>query len=293
MRVLTRREFLASLSAIGVASACRTEPSAGRAEMAGASGTPAPRLDAVGIQLYTVRREMQRDLPGTLARIAEIGYREVEFAGYFGRAPAQIRSELAAHGLTAPSTHLPYELIASGWDRALDDAAAAGHQYVTVPWLPAEARRTLDGWRTVADRFNQAGEQATARGLRFAYHNHDFELARIDGVVPFDVLLERTDPRHVGFQMDVYWLVKGGGNPLEYLRRHPARFSMLHIKDSAGPPDHAMVDVGDGVIDFGAILRLDRAQRGAVKHVFVEHDQPTDAMAFARKSFHHLNTLEL
>lgn len=249
------------------------------------------RLERVGIQLYTVRAEMRRDLEGTLRRIAGIGYREVEFAGYFGRTPAQIRATLEQNGLSAPSTHIGYDLIASGWDRALDDALACGHRYVTIPWLPTDARQSVDSWRRVAETFNRAADAARKRGLLFAYHNHDFEFVRVGDVVPFDLLLRETDPALVHFQMDVFWVVKGGGDPAAYLRAHPTRFTMLHVKDSGGPPAHAQVDVGKGVIDFAAILRQDADQRRVIRHVFVEHDQPADPMAFAASSFHHMHTL--
>jgi sugar phosphate isomerase/epimerase len=248
-------------------------------------------LDRVGIQLYSVREDMRRDMPGTLARLAEIGYREVEFAGYFGRSPEETRRLLAQNGLTAPSAHIGLDQLAN-WDRALDDAVARGHQYVTIPWVPENMRGSAEGWRRMAADFNRAAERAKTKGLQFAYHNHDFELQRVDGVVPLDLLLAETDPALVQFEMDIYWVTRAGGDPIEYIRRHPTRFSMLHAKDSAGAPEHRMVDVGAGAIDFAAILRLDASQRGAVRHVFVEHDNPADAMAFARRSFDHLSRLE-
>ena len=230
-------------------------------------------------------------MPGTLARLAEIGYREVEFAGYFGRSPDEVRRLLEQNRLTAPSTHIGPDQLAT-WDRALDDARARGHRYVTIPWLPENMRGTAAGWRRIAADFNRAGERARARGLVFAYHNHDFEFNRVEGIVPFDLLLAETDPALVQYEMDVYWVTKAGRDPLEYIRRHPDRFSMLHIKDSAGPPEHRMVDVGRGTIDFGAIMRLDASQRGIIRHVFVEHDSPADPFAFARQSFDHLSRLE-
>lgn len=291
--MLNRREFLAAAGALAAGTVCRA-PSAETQSVAGGSSAArrSERLERIGIQLYAVRREMQRDDDGTLRRLSEIGYREVEFAGYNGRTPQQTRAMLERHRLTAPSTHIAYDAITTGWDRALDDALARGHRIVTIPWLPADARKSAATWREVAARFNRAGEAARARGLGFAYHNHDFELTRVEGIVPFDLLLAETDPALVSFQMDVFWLVKGGGDPLAYLRAHPARFSMLHIKDSSGPPDHRQVDVGAGTIDFAAILRLDASQRRAIRHVFVEHDQPADAMAFAKTSFDHLSAME-
>jgi sugar phosphate isomerase/epimerase len=235
---------------------------------------------------------MERDMAGTFQRLAQIGYREVEFAGYFGRTPAQIRADLRRAGLTAVSTHGDIDLVRRGWSEALDTASELGLRYVTINWLPAETRRTLDDWRRIADDFNSAGERARARGLRLAYHNYDVSLQPIEGTIPLDLLLERVSAANMDFQMDVYWLVFAGGDPLAWIRRHPTRFTMLHAKDSAGPPSHAQTDVGAGVIDFRSILALDAAQRGAIQHVFVEHDEPTDPLAFAKKSFDYLSTLE-
>lgn len=249
------------------------------------------RLDRIGIQLYAVRQLTQRDLPGTLARLAEIGYREVEFAGYFGRSPEQTRALLTQYKLTSPSTHIGYDQLGANWDRALDEALARGHRYVTVPWLP-ESARSAEASRRVADEFNRAGEAARRRGLRFAYHNHDFEFIRTGDTTPFNVLLANTDPQNVSFQLDVYWAVKAGADPLTLIRQHPTRFTMLHVKDSGGPPDHRQVDVGAGTIDFAAILRLDQSQRGVIEHVFIEHDQPADPMAFAKASFDYLSRLQ-
>ena len=288
--MLNRRNFLAAAGALVAGAVCRAPVAAsGSVPLARA---PREKLDRIGIQLYAVRREMQRDDEGTLRRLAEIGYREVEFAGYHNRSPAETRGMLARLGLTAPSTHVGYDLVARDWDRALDDALARGHKYVTIPWLPADVRRSVATWRSVADVFNRAADAARTRGLEFAYHNHDFEFARVEGQVPYDLLLAHTDPALVSFQMDVFWLVKGGADPMAYLTAHPRRFTMLHIKDSGGPPAHPQVDVGAGTIDFAAILRRDADQRGTIRHVFVEHDQPADAMAFAKASFDHLNRLE-
>lgn len=234
---------------------------------------------------------MEHDLPATLARIAQIGYRDVEFAGYFGRSPAEIRALLQDNGLSSSSAHVPYDVLRAGWDKALDDAVAIGHEFVTVPWLAPEMRGR-EHWHRLADEFNAGAERAKSRGLRFAYHNHDFDFAPDGNESLLDNLLERTQPDLVAFEMDVYWTVRAGRDPIAYIRRHPSRFVMLHIKDSAGPPKREMVDVGAGTIDFAAILREDAARRSAVKHVFVEHDQPADPLGFARRSYDYLSTLE-
>jgi len=289
--MLNRREFLTSVGAMAGVTMCR--PSGALPASSTAAATTRTRLDRIGIQLYSVRRDMQRDFEGTLARIAEIGYREVEFAGLFGRTPAQVRGLLEKLKLTAPSTHLDFnQMRGPGLDALLDSSKELGHEFFATAWIDASLRRTRDEWSAVAREMNRVGERARARGLRFAFHNHDYELKPIDGRVPLEILLEETDPALVSFEMDIYWLVKGGGDPVAYIRQYPTRFAMLHVKDSAGPPDHRMVDVGDGTIDFGRILRADLQQRHAVRHVFVEHDQPTDPMLFARKSFDYLSKLE-
>jgi sugar phosphate isomerase/epimerase len=284
----TRRNFLTSLGVFAGAVACRSKVPA----LVGDSSplVARRRLDRIGIQLYSVRDEMQRDVPGTLARIAQIGYRDVEFAGYFGRSAADIRQLLDANHLSAPSTHIGYD--PATWDASLDFAKAVGHEYVTVPWIDESKRKTLDDWRRIADDFNRAAERARAKGLRFAYHNHNFEFVPVGGEVPLDVLLARTDPSLVSYEMDVYWVTNAGRDPREYLKKYPGRFVMLHIKDSAGPPKHDQTDVGAGTIDFASIFRLDADTSRSVKHVFIEADQPANPMAFARNSFNYLKALE-
>lgn len=288
--MLTRRSFLATLGAVAAVGACRKSAPARAGTLA--ASTSGRRLERVGIQLYSVRTEMQRDVAATLARLSEIGYREVEFAGYFGRSPAEIRQLLERNRLAAPSTHVPYETLKGDWDAALDHAVAVGHQWVTIPWLAPQQRGSVASWKSIAADFNRGAERARARGLRFAYHNHEFEFKPVEGQIPLDILLADTDPALVDFELDVYWTVNGGADPLAYFRRHPTRFPLLHIKDSAGPPDHRQVDVGQGTIDFAALLRLDAQQRGAVKHAFIEHDQPADPFTFAKNSFDYLSKLE-
>jgi sugar phosphate isomerase/epimerase len=279
----TRRNFLATLgvAALGIASrdaAAATEILAAR-----------KKLKRVGLQLYTVRDLMKADLPGTLAKVAAIGYKEVEFAGYFGQTPTQIRELLHRNGLTSPSTHLSFDSLENGWQKQLDDAKTAGHHWATIAWIPEEKRKTLDDWKRHAALFNRAAEQAKAAGLRFAYHNHDFELKQFGDTRPLDLLLRSTDPKLVDFEMDLYWVVFGGGSPLDFFKRYPKRFPMVHVKDSAGPPDNKMVDVGQGKIDFRRIFA--QSDKAGIKHYFVEHDQPADPIATITNSYRSLHNL--
>ncbi|HEY1953751.1 MAG TPA: sugar phosphate isomerase/epimerase [Gemmatimonadaceae bacterium] len=278
----TRRNFLATL---GVAAVGLT-----KGNPLGASELLAPhrKIKKIGLQLYTVRDLMKADLPGTLAKVAQIGYKEVEFAGYFGRSPAEIRALLRKNGLSSPSTHLGYDTLSKDWSKQLADAKSIGHQWVTIAYMPEEQRKSLDDWKRHAAEFNKAGAQAKAAGLRFAYHNHNFEITPVNGQRPLDIMLDNTDPSLVDFEMDLYWVVFGGGDPLDFFNRHPHRFPMVHVKD-AGGPDNKIVDVGSGKIDFRSIFA--QTDKAGIKHYFVEHDQPTDAIATIRNSYNYLHKL--
>jgi sugar phosphate isomerase/epimerase len=279
-----RRSFLAMLGA--AAAGCAAGKPESAAALLESAVTPPQPARRIGVQLYTVRSLAAADLDGTLERIAGIGYRDVEFAGYHGRTPVQIRELLARFGLGAPSSHVPIASLRGDWKKALDEARTIGHEFVTIPWIGDGDRRTADSWKRIAELFNRGGAEAKAAGLRFAYHNHDFEFRRTGDVIPFDLLLAETDPAVVSFEMDIYWLVKAGHDPLDYLARFPGRFTMVHAKDSAGPPEHRMVDVGAGTIEFARVLP--RAVTAGVKHVFVEHDEPADPMGSITASYRHL-----
>jgi sugar phosphate isomerase/epimerase len=278
-----RRTFLATMgaAALGIASrnAWATETLLAQHR----------KLKKIGLQLYSVRDLMKADLPGTLRKVAAAGYKEVEFAGYFGRTPAQIKELLKKNGLTSPSTHIGLDILEKDSVRAFADAKAIGHQWVTVPWLPEERRKTADDWKAITTLLNQLAPQAKAAGLRLAYHNHDFEFKTVDGIKPYDMMLSQTDPSLVDFEMDLYWVTFAGNDPLDYFNRFPKRFPLVHVKDSAGGPDNKMVDVGKGKIDFRAIFA--QSDKAGIKHYFVEHDQPADPMATIRNSYKYLHAL--
>jgi len=248
---------------------------------------PAPSIPVAGVQLYTVRSEMRSGVDRTLALVAEIGYEEVEFAGYFDHSAAQIRRFLDDNGLRAPASHIGIEQMENQWDMVVDFAATVGHQYVVVAYIDAQDRKGLDDYRRITDRFNVVAERAKAAGLAFAYHNHDFEFEIVEGQVPFDVMLTHADPTLVQFEMDLFWIIQGGGDPFDYFRRYPGRFPMVHVKDMAS--DGSMVDVGAGEIDFARIF----AQSGlaGIQHYFVEHDNPSNPFGSIRASYDYLRGL--
>jgi sugar phosphate isomerase/epimerase len=232
---------------------------------------------------------MQKDMPGTLAQVAAAGYKEVEFAGYFGRSADQVRQMLAQNGLTSPSSHLQFDPFGGNANDVLAFSKAIGNEWAVIPYIPEERRKTMDDWKRIAATLNSIGAQAKTQGLRLGYHNHNFELADMGGQRPLDFLLSNTDPSLVDFEMDLYWVVFGGGQPLDFFNRYPGRFPMVHVKDSAGPPDNKMVDVGKGTINFPAIFA--QSDKAGIQHYFVEHDQPADPLATIRNSAQYLLNL--
>ena len=274
-----RRAFLQTMTGVAI-SACL--PNALR------TAPHARRLDRIGVQLYTVRDEMKKDVAATLAKVAQIGYNDVEFAGYFDKKPLEIKALLDANGLKAPSSHISIE--PDPWKAALAAAPVVGHQYLVLAWIPEEQRRTLDDWKRAADRLNKAGADAKAAGVQFAYHNHDFEFKPIDGRIPYDILLSSTDPKLVQLEIDLYWITRGGQDPLAYFAKWPGRIPMVHVKDSMGAPEHKMTDVGHGTIAWPRIFA--REDQAGIKYAFVEHDQPADPFASIKASYDYLKAME-
>ena len=162
----------------------------------------------IGIQLYTVRRLMQSEPERTLASLADVGYREVELAGLYGHSPRDFRAMLDRAGLKAVGGHIDLKAFQTDLEKTLDDAETLGHEWALVAWID-QADRTIPRLETIADYFNVIGRAAQKRGMRFAYHNHNFEFKPIDGIVPLDLLLDRTDKQHVDFEMDLFWVRSG------------------------------------------------------------------------------------
>jgi sugar phosphate isomerase/epimerase len=272
-----RRKFLA---AAGAGLAASLLPAGLAAETGG-------RIGSIGVQLYTLRSILPKDFEGTLAALREIGYREVELAGYHGRTPREVRAVLDRVGLAAPAAHVPFEALRDDPERLFDEAETLGHRYLVVAWLDSADRQSVQALVRTAAAFNRIGERANARGLRFAYHNHDFEFTPVEGKVPYDLLLDDTDRKLVSFEMDLYWVAKGGADPLAYFARHPGRFPLVHVKDMAA--GQAMVAVGQGHIDWRRIFG--RRKQAGIEHYFVEHDEPADPLASVRTSYEYLRKL--
>lgn len=282
----SRRDFLLALGAGALVPAVAGAHPAARA----AARPRAAALSGVGVQLYMLRAQMRADPEGTLARIAALGYDEIEWWGSWQRTPAQLRALLDQHGLRSPAAHIdPKDLAPDRLPALLETAATMGHRSLLVAWTPPEQRKSADDWKRVAALLNEAGAAGAASGVRSGYHNHDFEFTRFGDRTGFEILLAETDARYVDIELDCYWALKAGFAPQVLLRQHHDRIALLHLKDSAGPPSHAQRDIGAGVIDWKPLLTYAISQR--VTHVFVEQDDPADAWDAARAGREHLRAL--
>lgn len=281
MTTIDRRTFVKVLGAGTAGAALGCSPKT----MSGASGSR--KIDRIGIQLYTVRNDMEKDFEGTLSKIAGIGYKEVEFAGYFGHSPADVRSILNRLNITAPSAHGPLTMLTDNWQKTIDDAKVMGHEYLIVAYLNDDQRKSLDDYRRHADLFNSAGEIARKSGVKLGYHNHDFEFKTMEGKIPYDLLLERTDPNLVKLEMDLFWITNAGQSPLTYFSRYPGRIELVHVKDMDSAKK--MVDVGKGTINWAQIFA--ERDKAGIRHFFVEHDNPPVPLDSAKASYEYLSKL--
>jgi len=290
--MLNRRDFLGK-TALGVTAAAASVP---WPEWLSASPYGLP----VGLQVYTVRDELGKDLLGTLKRVAAVGYQEIEIGEFFGKTPAEFLEFMKETQLKAPSAHYGFKQLTSGWEKAIDNAQAAGLKYMVNSALEDEGRKSLDGFKKAAEIFNKAGEQTQKAGIQFCYHNHNFEFTRFGDTIGYDVLLKETNPKLVHFELDCFWMTHAGHDPVNYFGNYPGRFPLLHIKDlKKGIPSstsfdmpygNPFVEVGGGVIDWKRIFKA--AKRGGLKHYFVEQDTcdlpPLESIKISYEFLHNL-----
>jgi sugar phosphate isomerase/epimerase len=237
-------------------------------------------LDRISIQLYSLRSLLQNDPEGTLSALADIGYRKVELAGTYGRSATEFRAILDRCHLDASSTHVG---IDGDLNQTIADAKVLGNRSVVVPYANFG---TIAEWEAFAGRMNTAGVTFKKAGLKLGYHNHDHEFHPIDGVLPYDVLTAKTNKRDVHLEIDLFWAVNGGADPVELFRRNYPRVTQYHVKDRTA--DGQMTDPGTGVINFPRIFA---ASCHNIAEYIVEHDQPTDPLNTAKVGFEYLRTV--
>ena len=239
----------------------------------------------LALQLYSVRELLPIDYAGTLKQIGDLGYREVESAGYFNHTAAEVKQAMDNAGLKLVSAHYPSDQLHNQFDQIIAFHKELGVDYIicSSPRLKDPSRRgkpdafALDDWRSNAEEFNALGEKVHATGMKFGYHNHITEFHKIDGVVPYVELMRLTDPSKVTMEMDCGWVIVGGGNPIELLRTYSTRITMLHVKDfkRSDTPSNTnrpeVAELGQGTIDYAPILH-EAAKAGNIKHCFVEQE---------------------
>ncbi len=274
----TRRDFLLALGAAALAPS--VAHAAQRAHLRAAARTSMRHLHGIGIQMYMMRDEMKADLDGSLARVARLGYEEVEWWGNWNRTPAQLRTRLDELGLKVPTSHVGSDALeAANIDATLDGAATMGIHTVIVAGMGRGYSDDADGWKRAAGLLSTAGAKAAPLGMRIGYHNHDREFRKHGNLSALEILIKESDAATVDFQLDCYWAFKGGADPLTFLKAHKDRIAHLHLKDAANDPQKRQVDLGKGTIDWKSIIATGIAQR--VVTVTLDLDDPPDAWASA------------
>lgn len=236
---------------------------------------------SIGVQLYTLRGDIDKDAKGTIQKVAALGYKQVETFGYrdgkyFGMPASEFAQFLKSTGLNSPSGHyfgggfFFEEKWEEKWLPLLNDAKTIGQKYVTIPSLDNKYRTDADSYKAFAQKLNRAGELAKTSGLQIAYHNHDFEFKDLGGQTGYNILLKETDPKLVKMELDIYWAVKAGYNPIDLFKASPGRYAMWHVKDMDNTEKKYFAEVGSGVINFKNIF--DNAKLSGMEYFFVEQD---------------------
>lgn len=248
----------------------------------------------IGLQLYTLRDELPKDVKGTLEKVAKAGYTTVETYGFsikdqfWGLTPKELKKILDDNGLKAVSGH--YNLGSFLYDgntaeliAAIEAAKVLKNEFLTVPWIEEPFRRSIEDYKKIAARVNEAAEMCKKAGLKLAYHNHDFEFKKYDGVTGYEILLKETDKDLVYFELDLYWVVHSGNDPLKLFKENPGRFKMWHVKDKDKNNNDLNTEVGSGTIDFKPFFS--EAKQSGMVHFFVEQENN-----FASNSFDSIQT---
>ena len=253
-----------------------------------------PQKSALGAQLWTIREYLKKDLIGSLTKLAKLGYTEIELFGYdgtyWGKSPKEFSKICKDLGLTIVSAHFETGRIdkakgtlVNGWEKAVEDTALMNIPYMICAWLFKEERTSIDLYKSLADMLNHAGQACQKANIQFGYHSHNFEFPPIDGIVPYDLILENTDKDLVKMEADLFWITKAGIDPVVYFKKHPGRFPLWHVKDMEKGSEQ-FAEVGHGIINFDRIF-AERTTAG-LKHWFVEQDQtsrePFESLAMSR-----------
>jgi sugar phosphate isomerase/epimerase len=251
----------------------------------------APKRLPVALQLYSVREQLKDDYRGVVRAVGEMGYDGVQFAGYGDLSAEEMKALLREAGVQPAGTHTGLDVLENRLDEEIDYNLAIGNRWILCPAIPEARRRDLAGWRDVASSLNRIGERCRAKGLLFGYHNHAFEFPEIpdaQGKRGIDVILGETDPALMFWEPDVYWVHKGGADPAAMIRQYAGRVPITHLKDETKDERHTFAEVGEGTLDWPAILAASDAS--GVEWHCVEQDRcdrpPLEAVQLSLKNLH-------
>ncbi len=254
------------------------------------------RKNTIGLQLYTLRDSIGKDPKGILGKVASFGYKELETYGYaegkiFGIDFTEFCQHAKSLGMKVVSGHYGLDKIKGDtWQKAVEDAKKNAQEYMVVPYIDASIRKSIDDYKKICADLNAAGEVCNKNGIRFQYHNHNWEFDAIDGQIPYDVMLKELDPKKVGMELDIFWIVNAGHDPVKYFSEHPGRFEQWHVKDMDKNDRNKNANVGSGSIDYKALFA--KAKLSGMKHWYVEYDSfPGDPLDSAAASATFLKSL--
>jgi sugar phosphate isomerase/epimerase len=250
---------------------------------------------SLGLQLYTLRDSIPKDPKGVLRKVSEFGYKELETFAYrdgkiFGMAFKEFADYTKSLGMKVTSGHYGLDIIRSGWEKAVEDAKSVGQDFMVCPYLVENERSSIDDYKRRCEEFNKAGEVCNKYGIRFNYHNHAFEFQDFSGQIPYDVMLAELDPKLAGMEMDIFWVVNAGHDPLKYFEKYPGRFEQWHVKDMHKEDKNKNADIGSGTIDFKSIFA--KAKQSGLKHAYVEQESyPGEPIKSVELSAKYLKTI--
>jgi len=289
----SRRNFL-KISATGALGAFALSNYAFKAVSNPMSPTVDPKTFGIGLQLYTIRDAMAKDVPGSLKMVSDLGYKYLELASYangkfYGYEPNEFKKIVSDLGMVILSSHTQVEALGITLDNAkkmAEDHAKIGVKYCIQPWVVEEARKTLDSYKKMTADWNKVGEIMKQNGIQFGYHNHNFEFDTLEGKIPYyDVYMVELDKDLVTMELDIFWATKAGQNPVEMFKKYPGRFQLFHMKDMFTkeapfykPSTNDFAPVGAGLIDFKEILAANKFS--GMKYMFVEQDSTKDGKPF-------------
>jgi sugar phosphate isomerase/epimerase len=283
---MKRREFVqtASFAAVGLLS-LPSFLAAGKAQK------------GMGLALYSVREAIAKDPKGVLQKVAGFGYKELETFSYkdgqiFGMNFTDFCKHAKSLGMKVTSGHYGLaQITGDTWLKAVDDAKKNGQEFMVMPYLVDADRKSIDDYKKICETLNAAGEVCNKNGIRFQYHNHAFEFETVDGQIPFDLMLKELDPRKVGMELDLYWIIRAGQDPVKYFNAYPGRFEQWHIKDMSKDDNSKNSNVGDGSINFKDLLT--HGKQAGLKHWYVEYDTfPGDPIESVAASAKYMKTMK-